>query len=52
VANSRYRCSVCGSTKVMAKIAGKYYCFQCGSKIVISHSRKVIDVYKKTIGES
>ncbi len=35
----------------MAKISGKYYCFKCGSKIVIRHARKVIEIYKKTVEE-
>jgi len=46
-----YRCSVCGSPHVTAKIGGKYYCFKCGSKIVMEHAWRVIENYKKTIGE-
>lgn len=45
----KYRCSVCGSPHVMAKIGGNYYCFKCGSKIVIEHARRVIEIYKATV---
>ncbi|MCS7105209.1 MAG: hypothetical protein NZ954_06570 [Thermofilaceae archaeon] len=30
-------CSVCGKATPIAKIAGKYYCFTCGNKIVKEH---------------
>jgi tRNA(Ile2) C34 agmatinyltransferase TiaS len=31
------RCSVCGARKPLAKIGGKYYCYECGSKLVREH---------------
>lgn len=34
---SRLRCSVCGAKKPLAKISGKYYCYECGSKLVKDH---------------
>lgn len=30
-------CENCGRAKPLAKIAGKYYCYECGRKIVESH---------------
>lgn len=31
---ARAKCSVCGREEVLAKIAGKHYCYECGSKLV------------------
>jgi DNA-directed RNA polymerase subunit RPC12/RpoP len=39
------KCSICGSPDVVAKIEGKYYCFRCGSKIVLEHSTKIVREY-------
>lgn len=39
------RCSICGSPDVVAKIEGKYYCYKCGSKIVLEHSTKIVREY-------
>lgn len=52
VAGPEPRCSVCGSRDVFAKIEGKYYCFKCGSRLVIEHSKKIVEEYvKKYIGD-
>jgi DNA-directed RNA polymerase subunit RPC12/RpoP len=46
------RCSICGSPKIYAKIEGKYYCFECGSRIILEHSTKVVKEYvQKYISE-
>ncbi len=31
------KCSVCGVNKPLAKIGGRYYCYDCGSKLVKEH---------------
>lgn len=37
----------------MAKINGKYYCFECGAKIVNKHVKKLIeDLSKKGLIEN
>jgi len=33
----RMMCSACGSSRVLALINGKPYCYSCGSKILRSH---------------
>ncbi|MCD6562449.1 MAG: hypothetical protein J7K23_00865 [Thermoproteales archaeon] len=49
---TKYKCTLCGSPEIMAKINGKYYCFKCGSKIVNEHVRKLIeDLGKKGLIE-
>ncbi|MEM0458274.1 MAG: hypothetical protein QXP94_06500 [Thermofilaceae archaeon] len=30
-------CEGCGRAKPLAKIAGKYYCYECGRRIVQEH---------------
>jgi len=41
------RCAICGSPNVMAKINGKYYCSNCGSKVVRENVLKQIESWKK-----
>jgi len=41
------RCSVCGSPNVVAKIEGKYYCYECGAKLLRENSRKMLEHLKK-----
>jgi len=41
------KCVVCGSRNIMAKIEGKYYCFNCGSKIVREKVLTQIKLWKK-----
>lgn len=36
------KCSVCGSRKVAAKIKGKYYCYECGARIMMEHVDRLI----------
>ncbi|MEM1690134.1 MAG: hypothetical protein QXG48_02735 [Thermofilaceae archaeon] len=33
-------CESCGRAKPLAKIAGKYYCYECGRRIVEEHIRE------------
>jgi len=30
-------CEECKRNKPMAKIAGKYYCYECGRKVIMEH---------------
>lgn len=41
------KCVVCGSPNVMAKINGKYYCSNCGSKIVRENVLRQIENWKR-----
>ena len=41
------RCSVCGSPNVAAKIEGKYYCYECGAKLLRENSRKMLELLKR-----
>lgn len=36
------RCSVCGAKKPLARIGGKYYCYECGSKLVREHIQSLL----------
>ena len=35
--NANVVCEGCGRAKPLAKIAGKYYCYDCGRKVVEEH---------------
>jgi len=37
------RCARCGRRNVIAKIMGKYYCYECGSRIVKEHILRVFE---------
>ena len=41
------KCSACGSTRVVARIGNKYYCFKCGSKIVRENVLRQIEKWKE-----
>ncbi len=41
------RCSACGSRKVAAKIKGKYYCYECGARIMKEHVDRLIKELKE-----
>ncbi|MEM0093996.1 MAG: TFIIB-type zinc finger domain-containing protein [Thermofilum sp.] len=41
------RCSVCGSPEVAAKIEGKYYCRECGAKLLRENSKRLLEYLKK-----
>ncbi|ABL79244.1 hypothetical protein [Thermofilum pendens] len=46
------RCCVCGSEDVCAKIEGKFYCYKCGSRIIVEHSRRIVEeLVAKYLGE-
>lgn len=47
--SSKRTCEICGSPNIFAKIEGKYYCFKCGSRLVLEHARKIVKQYRKTI---
>jgi len=44
---SRLSCKICGSSDIMAKISGEYYCYKCGSKIILENVRKQIEEWKR-----
>ncbi|MCC6058972.1 MAG: TFIIB-type zinc finger domain-containing protein [Thermofilum sp.] len=46
------RCAVCGSPDVVAKIEGKYYCFKCGSALILENSKKMLQELKRKYLES
>lgn len=38
---------MCGSPDVVAKIEGKYYCFKCGTALILENSRRMLKELKK-----
>lgn len=46
-AHSNLSCKICGSSDIMAKISGEYYCYKCGTKIILENVRKQIEEWKK-----
>ena len=46
------RCAACGSLNVVAKIEGKYYCFKCGSAVILENSKRMLQELKKKYLES
>uniref|UniRef100_A0A7J3X867 RRN7-type domain-containing protein n=1 Tax=Thermofilum pendens TaxID=2269 RepID=A0A7J3X867_THEPE len=46
------RCAACGSLNVVAKIEGKYYCFRCGSTVILENSKRMLQELKKKYLES
>lgn len=36
------RCSECGRRGALAKIRGKYYCYECGSRVVREHIQTLL----------
>lgn len=44
---TQLRCSVCGAKKTLAKISGKYYCYECGSRLVRGHISMLLKELEK-----
>jgi DNA-directed RNA polymerase subunit RPC12/RpoP len=44
---TQLRCSVCGAKKPLAKISGKYYCYECGSRLVRGHISMLLKELEK-----
>jgi len=41
------KCAACGRERVAAKILGKYYCYECGSKLVKEHIARLLKGLEK-----
>lgn len=44
---NQVKCAICGSPEVMAEIEGKYYCINCGFKIVRENVLRQIENWKR-----
>jgi len=41
------KCAACGRQRVAAKILGKYYCYECGSRLVREHIARLLKELEK-----